>query len=284
MEPRRAAPRLPAMTAPAVAISLRRLLLIATVAALAACTGSSTGSTASSGAMSPGPTVEASGGPSSATPGATSPGFTAAPSGPTTVNAAEAAVAAVQARTPWFDGVGPKNLTLIGQSAWWTAVPLAGGWNVTINVGWGDCPAGCIDHHQWRWRVAADGTVTFIGETGAAVPEEELARLATAATAAGVGGRVTASPVCPVQKVGDTSCDPRAVAGAVLLVKDQGGTEVARFTTDASGLYRIPLGPGTYTLEPQPAPGLMGTPPPLPVAVPAGALAIVPVAYDTGIR
>ena len=281
------------MTALAVAILFRRLLLIATVTALAACTGSAAGSAAPSPAgtaaappsgMSLEPTAGPSGAPWSGTPEASSPGATTAPSGPTKVDSAEAAVAAVQARSPWFDGVGPKNLAAIGQAAWWTAVPLAGGWNVTINVGWGDCPAGCIDHHQWRWRVAADGSVTFIGETGAAVPEEELARLAAAATVAGVGGRVTASPVCPVQKVGDTSCDPKPVAGAVLAVKDRGGTEVARFTTDTSGIYRIPLAAGTYTLEPQPVAGLMGTPAPLPFTVPSGALAIVPVAYDTGIR
>ncbi len=200
------------------------------------------------------------------------------------MDSAEAAVAAVQARSPWFDRIGPKNLTLVGQSAWWTAVPLAGGWNVTINVGWGDCPAGCIDRHQWRWRVAPDGTVSFIGETGAAVPEDQLAILAAAATSSGVGGRVTASPVCPVQRLGDTTCDPKPVDGAVLVVKDQGGAEVARFTTDASGLYRIPLPAGTYTLEPQPVAGLMGTPAPLPFTVAAGELTLLPVAYDTGIR
>ncbi|HEY4753783.1 MAG TPA: hypothetical protein VIH37_10885, partial [Candidatus Limnocylindrales bacterium] len=73
-------------------------------------------------------------------------------------------------------------------------------------------------------------------------------------------------------------------AGAVLVVKNAGGTEVARFTTDGSGLYRIALAPGAYTVEPQPVAGLMGTPAPQPVTVTPGKLAGLDIAYDTGIR
>ena len=200
-------------------------------------------------------------------------------------------MAAVRARTPYFDAIAPKDPNRVGQAQSWTATPSdaatpPAAWDVTVEVGWGDCPAGCIDRHQWRWRVASEGTVTFVAETGPGVPDAQLEQMAAAATTTGVGGRVTAGPVCPVQRPSDPACDPRPVAGAVLVVKASGGSaaEVARSTTDASGMYRFTLAPGAYTLDPQPVQGLMGTARPAPVTVANGSLQVVPVEYDTGIR
>lgn len=229
--------------------------------------------------------------------------FTAAPSpspGAAAVDSAQAAFAAVRARTPWFDGVQQKDPAAIGTSAWWEASPDVAGsspsdpgtppaaWTVSITVGWGDCQADCIDHHTWTWTVTRDGTVTFGTETGSVLSADQVAALAgaaaKAATATGVGGRVTAGPTCPVERPGDPNCAARPVAGAVLVVRGSGGTEVARFTTDASGLYRVPLQPGDYTLVPQPVQGVMGTAPPAPFTVAAGRETAVQVDYDTGIR
>jgi hypothetical protein len=216
------------------------------------------------------------------------PGATQGPS-TGTAGTADAALAAIRARTPWFDGVGPKDANTIGQAAWWTATPSDAGtppasWDVTIEVGWGDCPAGCIDRHQWHWTVTRDGTVTFRSETGPALPADQEAQLAAAATSSGIGGHATAGPVCPVERPNDPACDPRSVDGAVLLVKDSGGTEIARFTTDASGLFRFALPAGSYRFEPQPVSGLMGGAKPASVDVTDGKLSIVPADYDTGIR
>jgi len=74
------------------------------------------------------------------------------------------------------------------------------------------------------------------------------------------------------------------VAGAVLLVRDGGSKEVARVTADASGLFRLSLPAGDYTLEPQPVEGLMGTAQPMPFTVADGTVTWLDVAYDTGIR
>lgn len=35
---------------------------------------------------------------------------------------------------------------------------------LTYSRGWGDCPAGCIHRAYWAFRVAADGTVRFVGK------------------------------------------------------------------------------------------------------------------------
>lgn len=219
---------------------------------------------------------------SSAAPATPGPAASHGPSQAPATSAA-AAVAAVQAVTPWFDGVKAKDPNAIGQSAWWEATGGPEGWAVTMTLGWGDCQAGCISKHTWTWQVAANGTVTFGSETGPALPADQATTLAAAATVTGVGGSVTAGPTCPVMRVGDTSCDERPVAGAVLVVRDGKGGEVARVTTDGSGLYRIPLPAGSYTLEPQAMKGLMGTAPATPFTVGSG-LSIVPVSYDTGIR
>ncbi|MEO5964514.1 MAG: hypothetical protein ABIR11_03540, partial [Candidatus Limnocylindrales bacterium] len=70
----------------------------------------------------------------------------------------------------------------------------------------------------------------------------------------------------------------------VLVIKGANGAEVARLTTDASGLYRVSLAPGDYTLEAQPVEALMGPPSALPFTVRDGAQTALDVVYDTGIR
>jgi hypothetical protein len=74
------------------------------------------------------------------------------------------------------------------------------------------------------------------------------------------------------------------VAGAVLVFRDGSGKEVASYTTDGSGLFRLGLPAGEYTLEPQPVEGLMGTAQPMPFTVADGVVTWLDVAYDTGIR
>ncbi len=249
----------------------------------------------SAAACSPGPGFPATSpsGPAAATaspsPAPGSPTSSTGPAAsPTRIAAAADAFAVVRARSPYFDAVEARDPQRVGQAAWWTATPstpgTSGGWVVTVSVGWGDCPAGCIDSHVWRWSVAADGATTLVDETGPALPGAVRTGLVASATAGGVGGEVTAGPTCPVVRPGESGCDDRPVADADLVVRDATGAEVARFTTDSSGLFRIGLAPGGYTLEPQPAAGLLGTAKPETFTVAAGVLTFLAVSYDTGIR
>jgi hypothetical protein len=206
----------------------------------------------------------------------------------TDVTSGPEAAAAVAARSPLFDGIGPQDPDVIGASAWWTATPSdaatpPSAWTVVFEVGWGDCQAGCIDRHTWTYLVEQDDTVTFQGETGLPLPDDVLAGLVANATGPGVGGHVTAGPVCPVERPGDPSCGPRPVAGATLTIRS-GDKIVGTITTDASGLYRFALAPGDYVLEASPVDGLMGTPGPSPFSVVETELTLLDVAYDTGIR
>lgn len=108
---------------------------------------------------------------------------------------------------------------------------------------------------------------------------------AAAAGRTGIGGTATAGPVCPVEKVPpDPACAPHPVAGAVLVIRDASGSEVARVTTGADGAFLAELRPGGYAVEPQPADGLMGTPGPQSVTVNQGVMSTIKVVYDTGIR
>ena len=43
-------------------------------------------------------------------------------------------------------------------------------YTVTFVVGWGDCPAGCINRHSWTFAVSKDGAVTIAAEQGPPVP------------------------------------------------------------------------------------------------------------------
>jgi len=155
---------------------------------------------------------------------------------------------------------------------------------LTFTVGWGDCQAGCIDTHAWTYAVGKDGIPKFVSEIGSVLTDAVIAGLTGASKATGVAGRVGAGPTCPVERPGDPSCAPRMVAGSVLVVQDGAGKDVATFTTNASGLFRMALAPGDYTLVPGPVEGLMGQAKPEPFTVSQGAEVFLPVAYDTGIR
>jgi hypothetical protein len=101
----------------------------------------------------------------------------------------------------------------------------------------------------------------------------------------GISGVVTAGPVCPVEKnPPDPACAPRPVDGAVLVIRDASGTEVARVTTAADGTFFAELPGGVYVVTPQPAKGLLGTPGPQSVTVTDGATVRLDLSYDTGIR
>jgi hypothetical protein len=174
-----------------------------------------------------------------------------------------------------FVGIQPRNPDLIGQAAWYEVTESADGWQVQVYMGWGDCPAGCINHHGWTYEVTRAGAVRLLSEEGDPLADET-----------GIRGVVVAGPTCPVvTDPPDPDCADRAVAGAVLVILDADGDEVARVTSAADGTFAVALAPGAYHIVPQPVDGLMGTASELDVRVemgePPGELAIT---YDTGIR
>jgi len=204
------------------------------------------------------------------------------------------AVALVLAWDPAFAGIRPLDPDLIGQSAWYEVSPGTVGWRITITKGWGDCQAGCISRHTWVFEVNLQGTVTLVEESGdplgggigggGGVPPVEV----PPDGGPWIVGRAVAGPTCPVaQEPPDPACEDRPVEGAVVVIRDPAGTQVAEATTAADGTYlaAVPQG-GTYVVEPQPVEGVMGTPGPIEIAVPdgAGAWAVADLGYDTGIR
>jgi Carboxypeptidase regulatory-like domain len=117
-----------------------------------------------------------------------------------------------------------------------------------------------------------------------------LAALVSACDQPAASGTVTvlavAGPTCPVvSDPPDPDCEDRPVDGAVIVVSDASGGEVARMTTDADGRAAVELAPGRYVLVPQTVEGLMGTAGPIEVTVvERGDAEPVLIAYDTGIR
>jgi hypothetical protein len=195
-----------------------------------------------------------------------------AASGPTDAAAAARLALAQQAR---FAGIGPLDPNLIGQAAWYEVTEIDDGWQVVIRIGWGDCPAGCINEHRWTYAVGRDASVELMQEAGDVLPD-----------ATGVHGTVAAGPTCPVERdPPDPDCAARPVVGAVLVFTDADGTEVARATSAADGTFTVELAPGAYRVTAGPVEGLIGTPAPMDVEVEAGQpMTELQVSYDTGIR
>jgi hypothetical protein len=204
----------------------------------------------------------------------------------TIVTTPEAAVARVVDLEPRLAGIAPQNLDAIGQSSWYLVAPASGvgAFVVQVRVGWGDCEAGCIDEHGWTYGVAPDGTVQVVAESGPPVPDDAWPAAASAGRT-GIRGTALAGPVCPVERIPpDPNCAARPVAGAVVSVRDQAGTELARTTTGADGTYFVELPAGRYVVTAGSVDGLMGTPAPQDAAVAAGGTSTVDLVYDTGIR
>lgn len=240
-----------------------------------------------------GPATTPPGSPASASP---------TPTPPSPTNGAllseEEAVAKVLALDPRFSGIGPLSPDMIGQSAWYEVSPATVGWRVTITQGWGDCQAGCINRHTWTYDVDPRGVVTLVSEGGDPLDESAggdgngVRGIPPVAIPADGGpwiaGRALAGPICPVeQNPPDPACADRPVAGAEVVVRDGTGTEVARAVTAADGTFLVPVpGSGVYSVEAQPATGILGTPAALLVDVGAGpaAWAAALLGYDTGIR
>jgi hypothetical protein len=95
---------------------------------------------------------------------------------------------------------------------------------------------------------------------------------------------VTAGPVCPVvTDPPDLGCADRPVQGAELVVENSNGRRVATVRTDSAGKTSISVPAGSYTVRPQPVPGLMGTPAEIRVVVDGSTPPLI-FGYDTGIR
>jgi Carboxypeptidase regulatory-like domain len=233
---------------------------------------------------------------SPATP-ATSP--SAAPSAPAPspsialpISTPDAAAALVIASDSRFAGIGKRDPNMIGACCWYSATAAGdGSFQVTIEIGWGDCPSGCIEKHDWMYTVAAHGTVKLDRETGPAVPPGSDGGGGTGTATGdggmpagpGIAGQALAGPTCPVVTPGDPGCNDRPVNGATILIRDANGTVVAELTTDATGHFQVVLPPGTYRIEPQPVEGFMGTASAIDVTV-GGSFQVVQISYDTGIR
>jgi len=99
--------------------------------------------------------------------------------------------------------------------------------------------------------------------------------------ASGIEGQTLIGPTCPVERL-DSPC-PDKPYQATLVVLNQSGTEVKRFDTNADGLFRVELPPGTYTLAPQ-SPGRLPRAGQQAVQVTSGQFTSITITYDSGIR
>jgi len=90
------------------------------------------------------------------------------------VTSLDEAAAIVIASDSRFSGVSKLDPNLIGANAWWEGEAIATGYAIRITIGWGDCPAGCINRHVWSYTVTPDGNATLDSETGDPLPPGSL--------------------------------------------------------------------------------------------------------------
>jgi ABC-type transport system substrate-binding protein len=147
--------------------ALARAVFATLLLVLAACSGSAAGTLAPSGGSGQ-PSADAASPQASAAAQPSSETSSNPAAGPVTTP--EEAAEEVMILDPRFAGLGPKDSNLIGACCFYEATTTADGFQVNIELGWGDCPAGCINRHRWVYAVGRDGTTTLLSETGDPVP------------------------------------------------------------------------------------------------------------------
>ena len=135
-----------------------------------------------------------------------------------------------------------------------------------------------IQSRSPEWLVLAVLAIAACNPTPATPTPESGAGPASAAPS-------RAGPVCPVERnPPDPSCAPRPVAGATIVIRDGLGGQVAAAVSGADGAFFVAVGAGDYVMDPLPVEGLLGTAPQQPATVMDGAVTVVQLDYDTGIR
>jgi hypothetical protein len=103
---------------------------------------------------------------------------------------------------------------------------------------------------------------------------------ANASGASGIEGLVTIGPITPTSQEGQSNSRPYQ---ATINVLDQSGQVVTRFGTNARGLFRVALAPGTYVIRPESA-GRFPRAAQQTVRVLKGTFVKIDIEYDSGIR
>lgn len=157
--------------------------------------------------------------------------------------------------------------------------PAGDGWRVVIRVGWGDCPAGCIYEHEWRFNVSAEGDVSLEVEAGDPLDREGSAAYSPPVPSRGgsftIGGQVRAGD-CGGQASGD--CVDGKVPFAEVMLRTSGGLAIERaMAAPLSGRFEFEMTAGIYILEPQGVEGLSTAPA---VAFDAESVSFVDFVYD----
>jgi hypothetical protein len=114
-----------------------------------------------------------------------------------------------------------------------------------------------------------------------------IAAASAAASGTGIGGRVTASPTCPVETMPpQPGCEPRGFVARVRVRRASDRRLVRTLTTRSDGRFSTTLRPGRYLVSARPASGqsLPRCPPAKTVRVASGRMARVAIDCDSGIR
>ncbi len=142
--------------------------------------------------------------------------------------------------------------------------------------------AGGFGGSMMRWLVAATMVLPLM--TSSAASQAQGPDPIGALTDSGIEGQVVIGPTCPGPTRGDRECQARPYQATIRVLDEHGGL-VTVFQTAEAGEFRLPLAPGTYTLQPEPAGSQ-----PFPFAkgqtttVTTGQFTQVRITYDTGLR
>lgn len=100
----------------------------------------------------------------------------------------------------------------------------------------------------------------------------------------GIEGQITIGPTCPVERIPpDPACADKAYEATVIVKSADGQKEVTRFTSSASGSFKVDLPPGNYLLVPV-SPNVYPRAGSQPVSVSKNLYTHIDISYDSGIR
>lgn len=178
--------------------------------------------------------------------------------------------------------------------------PQAGKWAISVWTGESGTPidqamtscaeatvasAYWIDPHTQMWKRYFDGRPEISNLATLSNMQAVIALGEEVPVTSGIEGQVLLGPMCPVVQVG-TPCPDQPFQATIVFWNAERTKRIRTFTTDEQGRFRVPLAPGDYYVDPQPAEPDHPFPAPIPqtVTVPPDHFAQITVQYDTGIR
>lgn len=169
------------------------------------------------------------------------------------------AAALVLASDERFAGIGPRDLQASpGGGSHYTVAEEDHGWTVSIELGWGDCPAGCIYSQTQIFSVGRDGAIQLVEQSGDSLDAGAGYQPPAAAGEASISVWLQGGSCTFEVARQDAGCLQTPVPHVTVILRDESGEPLDEEESSLGGRVEFTdLAAGVYIVEPGERAGLI---------------------------